>query len=89
MANQSFCFYFFATRTSLTIPAKKSVSASCTFLFLFINGKSKRKCLVALVKSLAERDAQVSKLRASVTAFEADLQRKTMDLGALQRQVMR
>lgn len=74
----------------LTIPAKTKTSlTSCIFLFLFMTEKSKRKCLVTLVKGLAERDAQVSKLRASVTALEAELQRKTMDLGALQRQVMR
>lgn len=38
-------------------------------------------------QSLAERDAEVSKLRTSATALEVELQRKTMDLGALQRQV--
>eukprot|EP00904_Undaria_pinnatifida_P002863 jgi/Undpi1/12578/HiC_scaffold_6.g02247.m1 len=42
-----------------------------------------------LTKSLAERDAEVSKLRASATAVEVQLQRKTMDLGALQRQLLR
>ena len=42
---------------------------------------------VSLFQSLAERDAEVSKLRASATAVEVQLQRKTMDLGALQRQV--
>ena len=43
--------------------------------------------LFACFQSLAERDAEVSKLRASTTALEVELQRKTMDLGALQRQV--
>lgn len=42
---------------------------------------------VPFFQSLAERDAEVSKLRASATALEVELQRKTMDLGALQRQV--
>lgn len=39
------------------------------------------------IKSLAERDTEVSKLRSSITALEVELQRKTMDLGAIQRQV--
>lgn len=39
-------------------------------------------------QSLAERDMEVSKLRASCTALEMELQRKSMDVGATQRQVM-
>lgn len=38
-------------------------------------------------QSLAERDAEVSKLRSSITALGVELQRKTVDLGAVQRQV--
>lgn len=38
-------------------------------------------------QSLAERDSEVSKLRSSITGLEVELQRKTVDLGAVQRQV--
>lgn len=44
-------------------------------------------CACSRQKSLAERDAEVSKLRSSITALEVELQRKTVDLGAVQRQV--